>query len=102
MLDFYARHMPDDKNRNETDSNPILSLAMRLFERIAPGRLSDPEGALRDLVPRLRFLVVAQVEKPTVAQPRPTRFYRLRMPYEPGEPTAKRHGRTAVDWRARS
>src|SRR5262245_43193656 len=60
--------MPRDKEPNDADSNPILFAALRLLENAAPHALSDPEGALRDLIPRLRFLVVAQVEKPTIAQ----------------------------------
>ena len=35
---------------------------------MAPGGLDDPEEALRELVPRLRFLVVEPVEKPTIPQ----------------------------------
>lgn len=38
------------------------------MQSIAPGALDDPEKALRDLIPRLRFLVVEPVEKPTVRQ----------------------------------
>jgi hypothetical protein len=53
---------------DETPPNPILETAMRMMERIAPGGLDDPEKAWRDLVPRLRFLIVEQVEKPTIAQ----------------------------------
>ena len=48
--------------------NPILATAMGMLEGVAPGALSDPEKALRDLLPRLRFLVVARVEKPTIPQ----------------------------------
>lgn len=55
---------PPDKNL----PNPILATAMGMMESIAPGGLVDPEKALRDLVPRLRFLVVQRVEKPTIPQ----------------------------------
>ena len=48
--------------------NPILATALGMMECIAPGGLDDPEKALRDLVPRLRFLVVLPVEKPTIPQ----------------------------------
>ncbi len=60
--------MPHDENEKGSNPNPILSAAFGLFEGIAPGALDDPENALRDLLPRLRFLVVARVEKPTIAQ----------------------------------
>jgi hypothetical protein len=56
-----------DKDRNGTNPNPILSTAVRLFKAVAPAAPGDPEKALRDLVPGLRFLVVAQVEKPALA-----------------------------------
>jgi hypothetical protein len=59
--------MLQDKDRNGTNQNPILSTALRLFEAVAPAAPGDPEKALRDLVPGLRFLVVAQVEKPALA-----------------------------------
>jgi hypothetical protein len=55
---------PHDK----TPPNPILATALGMIEGVAPGALDDPEKALRDLVPRLRFLVVERVEKPTIPQ----------------------------------
>jgi hypothetical protein len=55
---------PPDKN----PPNPILETALGILEGFAPGFLNDPEKAWRDLLPRLRFLVVAPVEKPTLPQ----------------------------------
>jgi len=52
----------------EQNPHPILSTALGIIERIAPGALDDPAKALRDLVPGLRFLVVERIEKPTVPQ----------------------------------
>lgn len=52
----------------KTSPNPILATALGMMEGIAPGALDDPEKALRDLVPRLRFLVVKRVENPTISQ----------------------------------
>ena len=60
--------MPADKDRNEPKPNPILAAALSVLMCVAPRALTDPEQALRDLVPRLRFLVVAKLEKPTIAQ----------------------------------
>lgn len=48
--------------------NPILALVLGMMKSIAPGGLGNPEKAWRDLIPRLRFLVVQRVEKPTVPQ----------------------------------
>ena len=53
---------------DKTPQNPILAAALGMMESIAPGGLADPEKALRALVPRLRFLVVQRVEKPTIPQ----------------------------------
>jgi hypothetical protein len=41
---------------------------MQLFEAVAPGSLDDTEQAWRDLVPGLRFLVIARVQSPTTKQ----------------------------------
>jgi len=49
-------------------SKPILSAAFALFGKVAPGSLLEPERAWRELVPRLRFLVIARTEKPTITQ----------------------------------
>jgi hypothetical protein len=56
------------KSPDETPPNPILETALRMIESIAPGGFDDPEKALRELVPRLRFLIVERVEKPTMPQ----------------------------------
>lgn len=53
---------------DEDPPNPILATALGMIEGVVPGALDDPEKALRDVVPRLRFLVVAPVEKPTLPQ----------------------------------
>ena len=55
--------------------NPILETALGMIEAVAPGALTDPEKALHDLVPRLRFLVVGRVEKPTAPQLQMLRTY---------------------------
>jgi hypothetical protein len=55
-------------NSPDKTPNPILATTLAMMEGIAPGGLDDPEKALRDLVPRLRFLVVERVEKPTIPQ----------------------------------
>ena len=60
--------MSDDKHPDEEKPNPLLSMAFGLFDAVVPGALKDPERALRELVPKLRFLVVASVAKPTLAQ----------------------------------
>jgi hypothetical protein len=56
------------KSSDDTPPNPILATAFGMMESIAPGGLDDPEKALRDLVPRLRYLIVKRVEKPTIPQ----------------------------------
>jgi hypothetical protein len=55
-------------NSPDKTPNPILATALAMMESIAPGGLDDPKKALRDLVPRLRFLVVERVENPTSPQ----------------------------------
>jgi hypothetical protein len=57
--------IPPDNNQKP---NPILATALGMIEGVAPGALDDPEKALRDLAPGLRFLVVERVEKPTMPQ----------------------------------
>ena len=49
-------------------SKPILSAAFALFEKVAPGSLLESERAWRELVPQLRFLVIAKTERPTITQ----------------------------------
>ena len=56
------------KPPGKTPPNPILATALGMIEGVASGALDDPEKALRDLVPRLRFLVVEGVENPTIPQ----------------------------------
>jgi hypothetical protein len=55
-------------DQNENQPNSIIATALNFLEAVAPRVTSDPEKALRDLMPRMRYLVVARVEKPTVAQ----------------------------------
>jgi hypothetical protein len=62
------RHAPLFMNSRDKTPNPLLATALGIIEGLAPGALSDPEKALRDLVPRLRFLVVERVERPTLPQ----------------------------------
>jgi hypothetical protein len=60
--------MPDENRINNASPNPFLDVAKRLFETVAPGGLNDPEKALRDLVPKLRYVVVERTETPTTKQ----------------------------------
>jgi hypothetical protein len=62
------------KENPEPPNNPILNAAFNLFEAIAPGSLDNPEKALRELVPRLRYVVIAKMDKPSVAQMRTLQF----------------------------
>jgi hypothetical protein len=59
--------MPDDEQQ---PSNSLLATALGMIEGVAPGALDDPEAALRDLVPQLRFLAVARIDKPSIQQVR--------------------------------
>ena len=63
------------EERDEPNVNPMLSLAMGMLESVAPGALDDCEKASRDLAPKLRFLVLEKVEKPTIAQLEAIRFF---------------------------
>src|SRR4051794_7796776 len=58
--------MPD--NESSFRRNPILSVAFGMIENVVPGGMSDTEKALRELVPTLRYLVVAPVALPTRKQ----------------------------------
>jgi hypothetical protein len=48
--------------------NLILQAAFGLLESVAPGFNDDPEKAYKDLVPRLRYIVVAATQSPTITQ----------------------------------
>lgn len=63
-----GNYMANNNDGNNLNANPILSFASGLFEAVAPGALDDPERAFRELVPKLRYLVIARIEKPTMAQ----------------------------------
>lgn len=52
----------------EESGNPILNMAFALMEAVAPGGLNDPAKAWRELVPRLRYVVIAKTENPSVTQ----------------------------------
>lgn len=53
---------------DESD-NPILNTALAMMDAAVPGMFGDnPEQAWRDFVPRLRYVVIARTEKPTVDQ----------------------------------
>jgi hypothetical protein len=60
--------MPEDSDSNKVRPNPLLSAAQQLFEGVAPGSLDDVEQAVRDLVPRLRYLIVGRIQSPTTKQ----------------------------------
>jgi hypothetical protein len=60
--------MPEDSNSSKPRPNPLLAATEQMFEAIAPGGLDDTEQAWRELVPRLRFVVIARVQSPTTKQ----------------------------------
>lgn len=56
-------------NENEKlPDNPILNTALNMLDSFAPGMLEDPEQAFKELVPRLRYVTIEKMEKPSMNQ----------------------------------
>ena len=58
----------EEGNNHEPSSNPFVAWTNHFFEAVAPGSLDDPGRAWRELVPQLRFSVIANVPHPAPSQ----------------------------------
>jgi hypothetical protein len=57
-----------DLRMTDEQSKPIPDIALGMMNAVIPGMLDDPVKAWREFVPRLRYVVIAKTESPTVAQ----------------------------------
>lgn len=52
----------------DDEHNPILATALGIMNTAVPGMFDDPVRAWREFVPRLRYVVIAKTESPTLEQ----------------------------------